>query len=40
VPDVLPAVTARVHGIKPAPSGIMHNFIRWYVPAAEQKYQR
>jgi peptide/nickel transport system substrate-binding protein len=40
VPDILPAVAARVHGIEPAPSGIMHNFIRWYVPAAEQKYQR
>jgi len=40
VPDSLPVVAKRFRGIKEAPSGIMHNFIRWYVPSAEQKYQR
>jgi peptide/nickel transport system substrate-binding protein len=40
VPDALPAVASRVRGIEPAPSGITHNFIRWYVPESEQKYQR
>ncbi len=40
VPDALPAVASRVRGIKPAPAGITYNFIRWYVPESEQKYQR
>ncbi|MEZ4600539.1 MAG: peptide-binding protein [Syntrophotaleaceae bacterium] len=40
VPDSLPAVASRVQGIEPAPAGIMHNFIQWYVPEDEQKYQR
>jgi len=40
VPDALPVVARRFHGIQEAPSGIMHNFIRWYVPEALQKYQR
>ncbi len=40
VPDALPAVAARVHGIEPAPAGITHNFIRWYVPQALRKYTR
>nr|WP_320051018.1 peptide-binding protein [uncultured Desulfuromonas sp.] len=40
VPDSLPVVARRFHGIEEAPSGIMHNFIRWYVPEALQKYQR
>lgn len=40
VPDVLPTVASRVHGIEPAPAGIGHNFIRWYVPEEEQKYLR
>lgn len=38
VPDALPVVAARFHGIEPAPAGISHNFIRWYVPKDEQKY--
>ena len=38
VPDALPVVAARVHGIKPAPAGIMYNFNRWFVPKSEQKY--
>ena len=40
VPDALPVVAKRFHGVEEAPSGIMHNFIRWYVPVNEQKYQR
>ncbi|HKK00874.1 MAG TPA: peptide-binding protein [Desulfuromonadales bacterium] len=40
VPDALPAVAKRVHGIKPAPVGIQYNFIKWYVPKNEQKYSR
>jgi peptide/nickel transport system substrate-binding protein len=40
VPDSLPVVAKRFRGIREAPSGIMHNFIRWYVPTAEQKYLR
>jgi peptide/nickel transport system substrate-binding protein len=40
VPDALPAVAARVHGIEPAPAGITHNFIRWHVPQALRKYTR
>ena len=40
VPDALPAVAARVHGVEPAPAGIMHNFIRWHVPLALRKYTR
>jgi peptide/nickel transport system substrate-binding protein len=39
VPDSLPAVSSRVHGIKPAPAGISYNFIKWHVPVAEQKYR-
>lgn len=36
VPDALPVVSARFRGIEPAPAGIMHNFIKWYVPKEEQ----
>ncbi|KAF0221185.1 MAG: peptide/nickel transport system substrate-binding [Geobacteraceae bacterium] len=36
VPDALPVVSARFRGIEPAPAGITHNFIRWYVPKEEQ----
>ena len=39
VPDSLPAVSSRIHGIKPAPAGISYNFIKWYVPPGEQKYR-
>ncbi len=38
VPDALPVVSARFRGIEPAPAGIMHNFIHWYVPKEEQVY--
>ena len=40
VPDALPVVSARVRGVEPAPAGITHNFIRWYVPASLQRYTR
>ncbi len=38
VPYSLPAVSARIHGIKPAPAGITYNLEKWYVPKALQKY--
>ncbi|MDA8163190.1 MAG: peptide-binding protein [Desulfobacteraceae bacterium] len=38
VPMALPVINRRFHGIEPAPSGISHNFIRWWVPKDEQKY--
>jgi peptide/nickel transport system substrate-binding protein len=38
VPDALPTVHKRFHGIKPAPAGINYNFPKWYVPKGEQKY--
>jgi len=37
VPDALPIVHARFRGIEPAPLGIGHNFIKWYVSKEEQK---
>ncbi|RMG61310.1 MAG: peptide-binding protein, partial [Deltaproteobacteria bacterium] len=40
VPEALPAVHRRFRGIEPAPAGIMHNFIHWYVPEDEVKYRR
>ncbi len=40
VPDALPIVSARIRGIVPAPAGISYNFIKWWVPKAEQKYTR
>lgn len=38
VPDALPVVSSRIRGVEPAPAGIRHNQIRWYVPKAEQIY--
>jgi peptide/nickel transport system substrate-binding protein len=38
VPESLPAVHRRFHGIEPAPLGISYNFIRWHVPKGQQKY--
>ena len=38
VPDALPIVHARFRGIEPAPLGIGHNFIKWYVPRGEQRF--
>lgn len=40
VPLALPAISARIRGIEPAPAGIGHNFIRWYVPQKEQLADR
>lgn len=40
VGESLPAVAKRFRGIEPAPAGITHNFIKWYVPESEQKYAR
>ena len=37
VPDALPIIHARFRGVEPAPLGIGHNFIKWYVPKEEQK---
>jgi len=37
VPDALPIIDARFRGIEPAPIGIGHNFIKWYVPKEEQR---
>ncbi len=39
VPDALPVVSSRFHGIKPEPAGISYNFIHWYVPKDEQVYK-
>ena len=38
VPDALPVVSSRIRGIEPAPAGIGHNQIKWYVPKNEQVY--
>jgi peptide/nickel transport system substrate-binding protein len=40
VPDSLPVVARRFHGIEEAPAGIMHNFNQWYVPEEQQEYKR
>jgi peptide/nickel transport system substrate-binding protein len=40
VPEALPIVHARVHGIEPSPLGISYNVERWYVPGELQKYHR
>ena len=40
VPDALPVVASRFHGVEPAPAGIMYNFPKWWVPASEQKFSR
>ncbi|KAA0257758.1 peptide-binding protein [Deferribacter autotrophicus] len=38
VPDALIALHKRFRNVKPAPAGLMYNFIEWYVPKSEQKY--
>jgi peptide/nickel transport system substrate-binding protein len=38
VPQSLPIINSRFHGIKPAPIGIGYNFDKWYVPKPLQKY--
>ena len=38
VPDALPVVSSRIRGVEPAPAGIGHNQIKWFVPRNEQVY--
>ncbi|MBN1363408.1 MAG: peptide-binding protein [Syntrophaceae bacterium] len=38
VPDALVIISKRFQGIEPAPIGLEHNFIKWYVPKEKQKY--
>ncbi len=40
VSEALPVVARRFRGVEPAPAGIRHNFIEWFVPEREQKYQQ
>lgn len=40
VPAALPVISSRFRGIEPAPAGIGHNFIKWYVPVGEQMSER
>ena len=40
VPDNLTILHSRFQGIKPAPIGIGYNFIDWWVPNSQQKYNR
>lgn len=40
VPEALPIVHARIHGIEPSPLGITYNFDRWYVPEGLRRYGR
>jgi peptide/nickel transport system substrate-binding protein len=40
VPAALPVISSRFRGIEPAPAGISHNLIRWYVPQKEQLADR
>src|SRR4030066_908517 len=39
VPDALPIVHARFHGIEPAPIGIGYNINKWYVPEGMQRHR-
>jgi len=39
VPQALVAVSSRVHGIEPAPIGLGHNRVKWFVPKNQQKYR-
>jgi peptide/nickel transport system substrate-binding protein len=36
-PYALPILTARVMGVEPAPAGISWNFVRWWIPKAQQR---
>ncbi|HME97554.1 MAG TPA: peptide-binding protein [Methylomirabilota bacterium] len=36
--DALPVVASRIHGVSPAPAGILYNFDEWYVPKTQQRY--
>ncbi|MBU4477734.1 MAG: peptide-binding protein [Candidatus Omnitrophica bacterium] len=37
--DSLPVINSRFKGIEVAPAGISHNFIKWYVPKTQQRYE-
>ena len=39
IADSLPVVHKRFKNVSPAPAGICYNFIKWYVPKDQQKYQ-
>jgi peptide/nickel transport system substrate-binding protein len=39
VPEALVIISKRFLGVEPAPIGLEHNFIKWYVPKDEQKYK-
>jgi len=39
IADSLPVVHKRFKNVSPAPAGIGYNFIKWYVPKDQQKYQ-
>ncbi len=39
VAEALPVISSRFQEIEPAPSGITHNFIKWYVPKELQVYK-
>lgn len=36
-PYALPILAERIHGVEPAPAGISWNFIRWWIPASQQR---
>jgi peptide/nickel transport system substrate-binding protein len=38
VPDALPVVHSRFHGIEPTPIGISYNLHKWYVPKSLQRH--
>jgi peptide/nickel transport system substrate-binding protein len=38
VAEALPILHKRFRGVEMAPAGIGHNFIKWYVPKSERKY--
>jgi len=40
VPAALPVISSRFRGIEPAPAGIGHNLVKWYVPQQEQLSER
>jgi peptide/nickel transport system substrate-binding protein len=36
-PYALPILAERIHGVEPAPAGISWNFVRWWIPASQQR---
>lgn len=39
IPNANIAIHKRFKGIEPAPQGLTHNFIRWYVPETQRRYK-